>query len=95
MRKSIDQKEHIPTVYLVDSLTDFGKEVRIPLIVKEDVFRKQEIEKEVNKELETFVQNLSGNYRIDIDFKAKIEKAKKDYLNEQLFIKKIDEYLGE
>ena len=81
MRNRIDQKEHKPVVYIVDTDTQKYETHYIPVKPFEEVMdvNKAEKRKARNEELEAFVSKLSGDVRIEgLDFLRNIEAYMKE-----------------
>ena len=94
MRSRIDQAEHRPRVYIVDTVDLQYEEHFIPVKPIEEVMNieKAEQEKERNEQLEAFVSKLTGDVNIEgLDFlhnletyiaENEVEKPVKEFINE-------------
>ena len=81
MRNRIDQKDHKPVVYVVDTYEQSYKAHYIPIKPFDEVMdvKKAEQRKERNEELEAFVSKLSGDVNIEgLDFVKNIEAYMED-----------------
>jgi hypothetical protein len=79
MRSKIDQANHIPYIFIYNTETKSLTEIFLPVLLFEKVMNLEEVEKEkqVNRELELFIEQLISSDEFGLNYKDNLSNYMK------------------